>query len=78
MKEIRYKKILLCKQKHRLLSRNLYESCSVKMLQRRTRIPQNFGTREVHIKSTVWHQLYNKEWIYFLNSSGTIKLLFTK
>lgn len=66
----------ICKQNHPLMSSHARESCAVKMLQpRRTIIPRSCETRVVELKSTVWIQLVNNQWIYFAPYADTVTIL---
>jgi hypothetical protein len=47
----------------------------VKLLQPRRRVPPSCDKRVVEISNSVWTQLANNEWIYFVPSSESITIL---
>ena len=65
----------VCKQNHPLLSSHLHENCLVKMLQPRGSVPTMCEKRVVELSDSVWTQLENNEWIYFVPTSETITIL---
>jgi hypothetical protein len=65
----------ICKQKHPLLSSYLQESCAVKLLQHRREIPKSCDTRLVQIRNTIWTQLDNNEWIYFVPTTESVTVI---
>jgi hypothetical protein len=67
----------VCKQNQPLLSSHLHDNCEVKLLQPRSNIPHSFDKRIVEIYNSVWTQLDNNEWIYFVPSSESITVLCT-
>ena len=65
----------VCNQNQPLLSSHLHESCMVKLLQPRGSVPTSFEKRIVEISNSIWTQLINNEWIYFVPSSESITIL---
>jgi len=65
----------VCKQNHPLLSSHLHENCMVKLLQSRGSVPPICDKRVVEISNSVWTQLANNEWIYFVPSSESVTIL---
>jgi hypothetical protein len=65
---------IVCKQNQPLLSSHLHDNCVVKLLQPRSNIPQSCDKRIVEIYNSVWTQLDNNEWIYFVPSSESMTL----
>jgi hypothetical protein len=65
----------VCKQNQPLLSSHLHENCMVKMLQPRGNVPTICEKRVVEISNSVWTQLENNEWIYFVPTSESVTIL---
>ena len=65
----------VCKQNQPLHSSHLYENCMVKLLQPRGSVSRICEKRIVEISNSVWTQLANHEWIYFVPSSESITIL---
>jgi hypothetical protein len=51
----------LCKQSQPLLNSHMQESCEVKLMQPRVKIPRVCDMRVVHVDHTIWTQLEKKE-----------------
>ena len=67
----------VCKQNQPLLSSHLHENCMVKLLQPRGSVPPSCDKRVVEISNSVWTQLRNNEWIYFVPTSESVTKLCT-
>jgi hypothetical protein len=67
--------LYVCKQNQPLLSSHLHENCLVKMLQLRGNVPTICEKRVVELSNSVWTQLENNEWIYFVPASESITIL---
>jgi hypothetical protein len=68
----------VCKQNQPLLSSHLHENCAVKLLQPRANVPPpSCDKRVVEILNSVWTQLANNEWIYFIPTSESVTILCT-
>jgi hypothetical protein len=67
----------VCKQNQPLLSSHLHENCMVKLLQPRGSVPPSCDKRVVEISNSVWTQLTNNEWIYFVRLSESVTILCT-
>ena len=67
----------VCKQNQPLLSSHLHENCMVKLLQPRGSVPHSCDKRVVEISNSVWTQLTNNEWIYFVPLSESVTILCT-
>jgi hypothetical protein len=67
--------LYVCKQNQPLLSSHLHENCLVKMLQPRGTVPTICEKRVVELSNSVWTQLENNEWIYFVPASESITIL---
>ena len=67
----------VCKQDQPLLSSQVHENCMVKLLKSResTSIPTICEKRIVELSDSVWTQLENNEWIYFIPTSESIAIL---
>jgi hypothetical protein len=65
----------VCKQNQPLLSSHLHENCMVKLLQPRRNIPHSCDKTVVENSSSVWTQLENNEWMYFVPTSESITIL---
>ena len=65
----------VCKQNQPLLSSHLHENCMVKLLQPRGTVPTICEKRIVEISNSIWTQLANNEWIYFVPSNDSITIL---
>jgi len=65
----------VCKQSDPLLSSHLHENCIVRLLQPRTSVPTICDKRVVELSNSVWTQLANNEWIYFVPKSEGITIL---
>jgi hypothetical protein len=70
-------RIYVCKQDQPLLSSQVHENCMIKLLQPRESIPPSCEKRVVEISGSVWTQLRNNEWIYFIPTSKSIAILCT-
>jgi hypothetical protein len=68
-------KTKICKQQHPLLSSHLQETCALKLLQPRLKLPKNCETRLVQVKNTIWTQLDNNEWLYFAPDAESVTIL---
>jgi hypothetical protein len=68
-------KSYVCRQSHPLLSSQLHENCLVQLLQPRGSVPPSCERRVVEISHSVWTQLANNEWIYFVPKSEAITIL---
>jgi hypothetical protein len=53
----------------------LHDNCMVKLLQPRGSVPPSCDKRIVEISNSVWTQLDNNEWIYFVPNSESITVL---
>jgi hypothetical protein len=69
--------LYVCKQNQPLLSSHLHENCLVKMLQPRGNVPTVCEKCVVELSNSVWTQLENNEWIYFVPTSESITILCT-
>ena len=67
----------VCKQDQPLLSSHLHENCMVKLLQLGGSVPASCDKRIVELSNSVWTQLTNNEWIYFIPTSESITILCT-
>ena len=67
----------LCKQNQPLLSSHLHENCMVKLLQQKRKCSPSSNKRVVEISNSVWTQLTNNEWIYFVLLSESVKIICT-
>ena len=65
----------VCKQNQPLLSSHLHENCIVSLLQPGRSDPPSCDKRVVEIFNSVWTQLANNEWIYFVPKSEGITIL---
>ena len=65
----------VCKHGQPLLSSHLHENCMVKLLQPWGNVPTICEKRIVDISNSIWTQLTNNEWIYFVPSSESITIL---
>jgi hypothetical protein len=65
----------ICKQKRSLLSSHLQELHAVKLLQQRLEFLKNCDTRLIQVKSTIWTQLDNNEWLYFAPVAESVTVL---
>lgn len=65
----------VCKQSQPLLSSHLQDNCMVKLLQPKGSVPPSCDKRIVEISNSVWTQLANNEWIYFVPTSDSITIL---
>jgi len=65
----------VCKQDQPLLSSHLHENCMVQLLQPRGSVPPICDKRVVEISNSVWTQLANNEWIYFIPSRESVTIL---
>jgi hypothetical protein len=68
-------KSYVCKQNQPLLSSHLHENCMVQLLQPRGKVPTSCDKRMVEISHSVWTQLSNNAWIYFVPKSETVTVL---
>ena len=68
----------VCKQNQPLLSSHLHDNCMVKLLQPRGSVPSSCDKRIVEISSSIWTQLTNNEWIYFVPTSESVTILCTE
>jgi len=68
--------LYVCKQNQPLLSSHLHENCTVKLLQPRgSSPPPSCDKRVVESSNSVWSQLENNEWIYFVPKSESITIV---
>jgi len=67
----------ICKENQLFLSSHLHENCTVKLLQPRGSVPPSCDKRVVGISISVWTQLTNNEWIYFVPLSESVTILCT-
>jgi hypothetical protein len=67
--------VYVCKQEQPLLSSHLHDNCIVKMLQPRRTVPLICEKCVVELSNSVWTQLENNEWIYFVPNSESITIL---
>jgi hypothetical protein len=65
----------VCRQNQPLLSSHLHENCMVKLLQQGRSVPPSCDKRVVEISNSVWTQLANNEWVYFVPKSEGITIL---
>jgi hypothetical protein len=65
----------VCRQNQPLLSSHLHENCMVRLLQMGRSVPPSCEKRVVEISNSVWTQLANNEWIYFVPKSEGITVL---
>jgi hypothetical protein len=65
----------VCKQSQPLLSSHLHENCIVRLLQPRGSVPPSCDKRVAEISNSIWTQLANNEWIYFVPKSEGITIL---
>jgi len=65
----------VCHQSEPLLSSHLQENCIVRLLQPRVSVPPICDRRLVELSNSVWTQLANNEWIYFVPKSEGITIL---
>ena len=65
----------VCKQNQLLLSSHLHENSMVKLLQPSGSVPPSSDKRVAEISNSVWTQLANNEWIYFVPSSESVMIL---
>ena len=65
----------VCKQNQPLLSSHLHENCIVRLLQPRGSVPPSCDKRIVELSNSIWTQLANNEWIYFVPKSEGITIL---
>ena len=65
----------VCKQDQPLLSSHLHENCMVQLLQHRGNVPPICDKRIVDISNSVWTQLLNNEWIYFIPKRESVTVL---
>jgi hypothetical protein len=70
--------LYVCKQNQPLLSSHLQETCMVKLLQPRGSVYPSCEKRVVEISKSVWTQLENNEWIYFVPSESVTVLCIDK
>ena len=59
----------VCKQNQPLLSSDLRENYMVKLLQPRGSVPPSCDKYVVEISNSVWTQLANNSWVYFVPTS---------
>ena len=64
----------VCQQSEPLLSSHLHENCIVRLFQPRVSVPP-ICDRIVELSNSVWTQLANNEWIYFVPKSEGITIL---
>jgi len=67
----------VCKQNQPLLSSHLHENCMVKLLQPGGSVPPSCDKRILELSSSVWTQLANNEWTYFILTSESNTILCT-
>jgi len=65
----------VCKQDQPLLSSHLHENCMVQLLQPRGNVLPICDKRVVEISNSVWMQLSNNEWIYFIPTRERVMIL---
>jgi hypothetical protein len=57
---------------------HLYENCAVKLLQPRRNLNSICDRRTVEIYNSVWVQLGNNEWIYFIPTTDNLTVICRK
>jgi hypothetical protein len=65
----------VCKQNQSLLSSHLHENCMVKFLQPRGSVRPSCDKYVVEISNSIWTQLRNNKWIYFVPTSDNITIV---
>jgi hypothetical protein len=65
----------VCKQNQPLLSSHLQENCMVKLLHPGGSVPPSCDKRVIEMPNSMWTQLTNNEWIYFVPNSESVTVL---
>jgi hypothetical protein len=60
---------------NQLLSSHLHDNCTVKLLQLIGSVSPSCDKRVVELSDSVWTQLTNNEWVYFVPTSDDIRIL---
>lgn len=65
----------MCKQNKPFLSSLVQEECAVQLLQVRRSIPQSCEVSVVKLTNTVWTQVSDNEWVYYVPGRESMTVL---
>jgi hypothetical protein len=65
----------VCKQSKPLLSSLMQDKCAVRLLKEWTSLPSSCEVHYVQLANTVWTQISDNEWVYFVPSKDSITVL---
>jgi hypothetical protein len=67
----------VCKQSKPLLSSLMQDECAVQLLKKWTHLPNSCEVHYVQLANTVWTQISDNEWVYYVPSKDSITILCT-